>query len=145
MTPPPYWEKRILEALELAHRDEGRATRLVMGWTAQDHSLLLGVTRPHLAGLVAYAVHRIAARSDEAAAPEEPPPQRPVLDDLPGDDFGKEILKAVAFGQPARFGREAFSAPPGPRRPKASQQHIEAIRKIATPLPPDPRKPDSKT
>lgn len=124
-----YWEARIAEALRATGHDEARATRLVLGWAAEDLPLLLGLTRPHLNGIVAYAVGRVARRKE--APPPPPPAAAPSFDDLPGEAFGKALLKAVAFGQPARFGREGLSAPPASTRPGASQRHIDAIRRIA--------------
>lgn len=125
-----YTESRIREALELARGDEGRAARMILGWVADDPKLLLGLTRPHLNGIVAYAVDRAVRCAEREAAP--PPPATPDFDSLPGEAFGKELLKAIAFGQPTRFGREALgTSPPAPKRPGASKRHIDAIHRIA--------------
>lgn len=124
-----YTESKVQEALALAGNDEGRAARMILGWVADDPQLLLGLTRPHLNGIVAYAVDR-AVRHVEREA--EPPPAVPDFDSLPGEEFGKELLKTIAFGQPVRFGRESLGAsPPAPKRPGASRRHIDAIHRIA--------------
>lgn len=127
-----YSEGKLREALRLAEGDEGRAVRLVLGWVGDDPELLLGLARPHLNGIVAYAVNR-AARHVEQEPEPEPPPEMPDFDSLPGEAFGKELLKAVAFGQPTRFGREALAPNPlAPKKHGASRRHIDAIYQIAT-------------
>lgn len=133
-----YTESRLREALERAGGDEARAARLILGWVSDDPRLLFGLTRPHLSGIVAWAVSRAARRKSEPEA--EPPPEQPSFDSLPGDAFGKELLKAVAFGKPAKFSQEAFA--PQVKKPGASQRHIDAIRRIAAASKTLPRKPD---
>lgn len=124
-----YTESRIREALTLAKGDEGRAARLILGWVADDPQLLLGLTRPHLNGIIAYAVDRAVRHVQREA---EPLLAAPDFDSLPGEEFGKELLKTIAFGQPVRFGRESLGAsPPAPKRPGASKRHIDALHRIA--------------
>lgn len=124
-----YTETKIREALTLAKGEEGRAVRLILGWVADDPQLLLDLTRPHLNGIVAYAVDRAVRRAEQVPVP---PPAAPDFDSLPGEAFGKELLKAVAFGQPARFGRETLGVNlPAPKRQGASKRHIDAIHRIA--------------
>ena len=119
-------ETRIREALSRAGGSVARARIQILDEAARDHDLLYGLTRPHLSGIVAYAVDRVVRKK---AAPADSPPAEPAIQALPGEAFGKELLKALALGDPARFGEESFSA--SARRGGASQRHIDAIRLIA--------------
>lgn len=124
-------QTRIEEALARTDGNVARARMQILDEAARDHDLLYGLARPHLSGIVAYAVDRVARKK---SAPPESPPAEPDIQALPGEAFGKELLKALALGDPAKFGEESFSA--SARRGGASQRHIDAIRQIAgTPSP----------
>ncbi len=120
-------ESRIRDILARAGGNEARARLMLLDEAPRDLELLYGLTRPHLNGIVAYAVDRVVRKKAE-----EPPPLPPVHA-APGEAFGKELLKALALGDPARFGEEAFSAPA--RRGTASQRHIDALKRMAGPPP----------
>ena len=48
-----------------------------------------------------------------------------------GDEFGMEILKAIALGNPAQFGLESSSGA-SIKKQQASQRHIDAIRQMVS-------------
>ncbi len=122
-------ESRIREILARAGGNEARARLMLLDEAPRDLELLYGLTRPHLNGIVAYAVDRVSRKK----AQEPAPPAVPPIHAAPGETFGKELLKALALGDPARFGEEAFSAPA--RRGTASQRHIDALKRMAGPPP----------
>lgn len=123
-----YAESRIREALRLGRGNAAKARQQVIAWAAEDHRLLLALVRPHLTGIAAYAVNRILTRP--ATITEEPPAAMPKSLDMAPDTFGKEILSALSSHDTPIFGLEGESAS-GPRRKKASQSHINALKAMA--------------
>ena len=123
-----YAERRIKEALKLARGNPVKARQQVIAWTFEDSKLLYALTKHHLSGIVAYHIERVASgRASQSKAPPPPKPEKaPVKQD---DEFGMEILKAVANSSSAVFGLEGYAAPR--KRGQASQQHIDAIRQMA--------------
>lgn len=121
-----YAENRIREALRLTGGHPLKARQQIIAWTYEDAKLLHALTKPHITGIVAYAINRVLVKEGEEDKAPDPTPD---FDALPGEKFGKELLKALAMGQPAVFGQESFSA----HVPKsgASQRHIDALRQIA--------------
>ncbi|GJL84459.1 MAG: hypothetical protein DHS20C02_02340 [Micavibrio sp.] len=119
-----YAERRIKEAIKKTNGNAARAKQQVIAWTIEDTKLLDALTRPHLTGIVAYNIERImsgrSAAKEEAPVADKPPTQE--------DEFGIEILKAVAASDAAVFGQEG-NAPPM-KRGRASKQHIDAIRQM---------------
>ncbi len=121
-----YAERRIKEAIRLSKGNMIRARQQVIAWTYEDAKLLHELTKPHLTGIVAYNIERVL--SGRSAKVEKPAsPQKPVVRD---EEFGVEILKAVAASNAAVFGQEGNAAPA--KRGKASRQHIDAIHQIAS-------------
>lgn len=116
-----YAEKRIQQALDLTRGNMAKARQQVIAWCMEDMKLLQALTRPHMTGIVAHAINRVASRKTEAPIPEIDPQD---------DDarFGLEVLKAIAEGGSPKFGQEN-SAPPV-KRQQASQRHIDAIRQM---------------
>lgn len=119
-----YADQRIKDALKMHQKNMALARQQVISWAQEDLSLLRALTRPHLDGIVAYQVERVASgRAElEKRHPEDPPPTRE-------ENFGMELLRAVAASDAAIFGQES-PAPRGKRK-VASRQHIEAIHKMA--------------
>lgn len=132
-----YAENRIKEALKLAKGNPAKARQQIIAWAMEDSQLLFALAKPHLSGIVAYNIERVASgRADSSrqgqggspapkAAPEAAAPR-------PGkkpEQFGLEILKAVA-GNPAIFGLEDTGAMK--KASPVSQRHVDAIRAIAT-------------
>ncbi len=118
-----YAERRIKEAIKKAGGNAARAKQQVIAWTTEDSKLLDALTRPHLTGIVAYNIERIM--SGRSAVKEEPVADKPPTQE---DEFGIEILKAVAASDAALFGQESNSVPM--KRGRASKQHIDAIRQM---------------
>jgi hypothetical protein len=122
-----YAERRIKEALKQANGNATRARQQVIAWTYEDAKLLHALTAPHLTGIVAYNIERIlSGRSDTKR--DQPMPKKPKVEI--DNDFGIEILKAVAASDAVRFGEESYAA--RAKRGKASRQHIDAIRQMAS-------------
>ena len=119
-----YAERRIKEAVKKAGGNAERAKQQVIAWTMEDTKLLDALTRPHLTGIVAYNIERVM--SGRSAAKEEAVQEKPPAQE---DEFGIEILKAVAATNAAVFGQESNAVPI--KRGRASKQHIDAIRQMA--------------
>lgn len=121
---PSYIEQKIEEALKAAKGNTTRARQTVMEWCEKDSKLLIGLTRAHLNGIVAYNIDRVASGRAENSKKKTPPPQKPKIPEQ--EKFGMEILKAVV-GSSSQFGMD--SAPR--KKGQASQQHIDAIKALA--------------
>lgn len=120
-----YAEKRIKEALNLTRGNEAKARQQIIAWCFDDTKLLHALTKPHMTGIVAHAVGRVASgKSDPQNVPS--PEDRAELDQE--GTFGMEILKTIAGGGTNQFGQEN-NGRPIPRQ-GASQQHIDAILKM---------------
>ena len=123
-----YAESRIREALKNAKGNATKARQQIMAWTFEDPKLLQALTRPHLTGIVAYAVNRVINRQeteeDEAAIPDIPESLN-----MAPETFGKEILKALSSSNTPMFGQEMSA--PSPGRKQASQSHIDAMKSLA--------------
>jgi hypothetical protein len=127
-----YSERRIREALKSSGGNISRARQEITAWAFDDAKLLHELVAPHITGIVAHAVNRVATMK------EKPAPAAPEVADTPavttskgvkGDPFGMEILKAIALGNPAQFGLEN-GAPT--KKQAASQRHVEAIRAMVS-------------
>ena len=133
-----YAEGRIREALRLANGNQMKARQQVMAWLYEDAKLLHALAKPHMNGIIAYNIERIASGRADKRDPEAPPALPPLSQArlrAGQDPFGLELLKAVAGGDAAMFGLESAGAPP-PKRGPASPQHIEALKKISVKTPP---------
>lgn len=130
-----YVENRIREALKKARGNKNLARQQLIAWTYEDAKLLHALTRPHLDGIIAYNIDRLLSGRSEAAkeegvnaktAAKAPPPagRKPKA-----DDFGMELLRAVAASDATIFGQEA-GAPPA-KRGQASRRHVDALMKMA--------------
>lgn len=123
-----YAEKRIREALKKAKGNPTKARQQIIAWINDDPKLLQALARPHLTGIVAHAVNRVIYR-EGLEAEQEDIPLSPKKLDMPPATFGQEILKALQSNNTPQFGREA--AVPPVRRKQASQEHIDALRRLA--------------
>lgn len=124
-----YAEKRIKEALKLSKGNVSRARQQIIAWTYEDSRLLHEIAKPHLSGIVAYHVDRV--KSGRASKVEAPPPAKPVQAKSQNEEqFGLEIIKAIAASEGATFGLEGDAVHRGRRQ--ASQQHIDAMKAIAS-------------
>ena len=125
-----YAEKRIEEALKQAGGHAGRARQQIVAWCYEDAKLLHALTKPHLNGIVAYNVERVQS-GRHVAAKEAPTPSVPDMPDMRDEELGMEILRAVAARDAVVFGAENTGLPQM-RKGKASKQHMDAIRLIAS-------------
>jgi len=120
-----YAEKRIKAALDLTRGNEAKARAQIIAWCHEDAKLLSALTKPHMIGIVAHAIGRVASGKTE--------PQEVVAPSIRGASdeegaFGMEILKTIAGGETNKFGQEGYGRPM--KKQGASQQHIDAIRQM---------------
>lgn len=129
-----YVERRIAEALKLSKGNTARARQQIIAWALEDETLLKALTKSHLSGIVAYNIERVAsgraaaARKAQKPKPKQAAPQKAAKKE---EDFGVELLKAVASSSNEVFGLENGSSGIG-RPGQVSQNHINAIRAIAS-------------
>ncbi|MCK5285575.1 MAG: hypothetical protein KAJ86_08335 [Alphaproteobacteria bacterium] len=124
-----YAEKRIRDALRLTSGNKARARQQVIVWSFEDHKLMQELTKHHLTGIVAYHMERVVSgRSKKVKNPPPDIPEKSKETDT-DDEFGIELLKAVANSSSAVFGLEGSSSLRD--RGQASQRHINSIRKMA--------------
>lgn len=119
-----YADTKIKEALQLCDGNMARARQQILTLAQDDLTLLSAIVQPHLDGIIAYQVERVASgRAElEKRHPNEPLPE-------PGENFGMDLLRAVASSDVAVFGQDDTSF--NRKRKTASKQHIDAIHKIA--------------
>lgn len=122
-----YAEQRIKEALKKTGGNAVKARQQVIAWTYEDAKLLHALTKAHLTGIVAYNIERILAgrgAAEEHSIPDAPKQSRSKKEE---ENFGMELLKAVAGNSGSTFGLEAYSGG-APKRRQVSKGHIDAIR-----------------
>lgn len=134
-----YVENRIREALKKARGNKNLARQQLIAWTYEDTKLLHALTRPHLDGIITYNIDRLLSGRSDAAKEEgmngKTPAKTPAKSPPPAgrkpkaDDFGMELLRAVAASDATIFGQEA-GAPPA-KRGQASRRHVDALMKMA--------------
>lgn len=123
-----YAEKKIKEALISCGGNLALARQQVISWAKNDPQLLNALVRPHLNGIVSYQVERVASGRSEPKMNE--PPQVRQQAQQGGEEFGMDILRAVAASGAAVFGQENNAAPMK-RKATVSKQHVDAMRQIA--------------
>lgn len=136
-------EKRIQEALSEAGGNTTQAQKILIGWAMRDHDLLLALVKPHITGITAHAVNRVAQgttkpqsvgnpaqanKTEASKAPTSQPEKTTMKKKIPKDSIGMDILKTIAAGETAQFGQENYGRPLGKKG--ASQRHIDAIHQI---------------
>lgn len=127
-----YAEGRIKEALKKTNGNAVRARQQVIAWTYEDPKLLHALTKAHLSGIVAYNIERIlAGRGTSEAAGQQQPSSKSKAAGSPKkeENFGEELLRAVAGNSGAQFGLESYSSG-GTSRSKVSKKHIDAINAL---------------
>lgn len=121
-----YAMSRVRDALEKSEGNHLKAQRTLLSWIEKDHSLLLGLSAPHLQGIISYALK-------QAALPEKKAMPKHV--DLPEEatgEFGEAMLQSLKGGRAEGVGFAQPSGVGGISKPgKASQSHIDAITKLA--------------
>ena len=127
-----YAERRIKEALKKAGGNPVRARQQVIAWTYEDSKLLHALTKAHLTGIVAYNIERIL--SGRGAAEEQTSEEGKVAavnNSKKEENFGMELLKAVAGNSGAMFGLEGYSGGSSSKKGrKVSQNHLNAIKAL---------------
>lgn len=118
-----YAEKRIKDALKKTGGNATKARQQVIAWTYEDPKLLHALTKSHLTGIVAYNIERILSGRGAAVSDA---PKKQTQAQSEEENFGKELLKAIAGNSGATFGLEGYSAPR--KKAKVSQGHIDAIQ-----------------
>ncbi len=122
-----YSERRIREALKASKGSAAKARQQIIAEAFDDAKLLHELVAPHITGIVSHAVNRVAT-TKEKPIPAAPAPTKKASKGGKGDEFGMEILKAIALGNPAQFGLENASI----KKQQASQRHIDAIRQMVS-------------
>ena len=120
-----YAERRIKEALKASGGNATIARQQVIAWAFDDAKLLHELVAPHITGIAAHAVNRVMTMKEKPTPVAPQPAPKPLAKEGKGDEFGMEILKAIALGNPAQFGLE--SGVPI-KKQAASQRHVDAIR-----------------
>jgi hypothetical protein len=126
-----YVENRIREALRITGGHPLKARQQIIAWTYEDSKLLHGLAKPHLTGIVAHAVSRVITKMNLPGEKEKAvkPVKKATAKKITEDQFGYDLLKALAKGDPAIFGQESYSPPV--RSKQASQQHIDTMKRLA--------------
>ena len=121
-----YKTTRIQNAIKENPDSPAKVRQTVMKWALEDQKFLTELVKPHLSGIVSYAVYRVENKLNE---PEMPVPATPA-DALAEEEgnFGLEILKTIAGGHSAIFGLEGRATG---KKEGVSQKHIDAINAIA--------------
>lgn len=118
-----YAESKIREALTAHGGNIALARQHIVSMAQTDAALMRALAHPHLDGIVAYQVERVASGRAEM---EKRHPKEPAKNKV--DNFGMELLRAVAASDAETFGQEGMGA----KRKVASKQHINAIHQMAS-------------
>ncbi|PCJ02819.1 MAG: hypothetical protein COB14_00975 [Alphaproteobacteria bacterium] len=118
-----YAESKIREALTAHGGNVALARQHIVSMAQTDAALMRALAHPHLDGIVAYQVERVASGRAEM---EKRHPKEPAKNKV--DNFGMELLRAVAASDAETFGQEGMGA----KRKVASKQHINAIHQMAS-------------
>jgi len=118
-----YAEKRIKDALVKSNGNAVKARQLVTSWCAEDQKLLHALTKAHLTGIIAYNIERIASGRSARGSEKTAPTQKQTA--KKEENFGMELLKAVAGNGGLTFGLEGSAVPK--KRTKVSKEHLDAI------------------
>lgn len=122
-----YAENRIKEALKLSGGNQTLARQQIIEWAYEDKKLLFALARPHLSGIVAYQIDRVASgRAD--AEKRVPLAAQEIEEEKPGE-FGMDILRAIAAEDASIFGQDDVKS--HGKRSGVSKQHMDAIRMMA--------------
>lgn len=127
-----YAEDKIKEALRLNAGNLTLARAQIMIWAADDAKLLFSLAKPHLSGIVAYQVERVASgRADKERQESKALKVKPsnIQNKYKEEDFGMDLLRAVAASDAVVFGHEGGSNPM--KKSGVSSQHVSAIKLIA--------------
>jgi len=124
-----YLENRIAEALRKSKGSQTKARQLLASMAIEDDQLLLALTKPHLNAIVAHAVgHYASVVKNKKKSDDDVPP---IPKNAKGDaGFGLDLLKALGGQNVPKFGRED-TAPPIKKK-KASEQHVNALKLMAS-------------
>jgi hypothetical protein len=122
-----YAERYIRDALKMYKGNALKARKQIIEWALEDARLMHELVGPHLNGIAAYNIERVASGRSEKAKSLEPLTKK-IKGKSQQDKFGMEILKAVVDSNATIFGFEDQPA----RRKGASQDHIEAIKRLAS-------------
>lgn len=133
---------RVKEALRLHKGNSVKARQQIIAWTYEDAKLLHSLARPHLTGIVAYAVDRYQRKILAPELEKDIEESCLISDAAVGsrggknsqahqeeENFGREMLKSLVGGQSDIFGQEPTGVAMG--RKKASPRHEEILRFIA--------------
>ena len=126
-----YTENRLKEALRLSNGNTAKAKKQIFAWLYEDHKLLLDITRPHLNGIVAYALSRALSsmsKTDEEILEEQAQEAKSSVGKK--QSMGKDILRGFASKDAVQFGQESDSGRPLKRK-AASQNHVDVIHMMA--------------
>ncbi|MFA5592439.1 MAG: hypothetical protein WC989_03910 [Micavibrio sp.] len=124
-----YAESRIRDALKASGGNTTIARQELIAWALEDNRLLHELVAPHLTGITAHAINHVLMTKDRKPQPAAPVPPKASAKGEKGDQFGMEILKAIAMGNPAQFGLEGGVAI---KKQAASQRHVDAIRAMVS-------------
>lgn len=130
-----YAEDKIKEALKLNSGNLTLARAQIMMWAADDSRLLYSLAKPHLSGIIAYQVERVASgradkeRQEKITKVVPKSGQHESNNKYKEEDFGLDLLRAVAASDAVVFGHEGSSNPM--KKSGVSSQHVSAIKMIA--------------
>lgn len=127
-----YLQDCILDALARSKGNQNKAQKIIALQAMEDPQLLQALAKPHLTGIVAHAVGRIAIQENAKKAAERDMPDKPVVggglaQDMNG--FGLDLLKALGGPNVPKFGME--DAAPRLGKKQASLQHVNALKMMA--------------
>ena len=120
-----YSTVKIKLALEAAKGNAAKVRQIIIAEAMQDSKLLKELVAPHMAGIVAHAVGRVASGDADSHAAKT---SKESVSETNADSFGIDILKTIAGGDTAQFGQESYARPM--KKHEASKAHIDAIKQM---------------
>lgn len=127
-----YLEQKLIEVLQMNQNNQAKAAKQLREMLYQDHRLLLELTLPYMTGIMAHGFSRVEGKAGQIKADEAQLSMENMgLNTVANDRAGKEMLRAFATQDTAKFGFEHSNAAPPVRRKAASQNHVDTIHMLA--------------
>ncbi len=124
----PYAMQRIREAMTACKGNRKKSEDMVRAMALDDTKLFIELMGPHLGGIIAHAVARVA---DGKEIENSNRPEKPVPVSFPQDAFSRDLVRALVGNETSSFGMpQPRTLAQGPKQ--ASKQHIDAIKSLAS-------------
>ena len=120
-----YALSRVRDALEKSDNNHLKAQRLLLQWLEKDQTLFMGLAAPHMQAILSHAIMHVSSPQKVVSAKKIDP-------NIEAGEFGEALISSLRGGRAEGFGF-GQATPKNISKPgAASQDHIDAINKLAS-------------